>query len=99
MRRGKYFQHAEKLLNYIYEHEFSVDFSIENKCSKLANKLDIPKASFFDVLHWLENNNLLEIDRKRVRLYEGLWISHINRIRLTRKGVIYYFNILNLNSD
>lgn len=99
MRKGKYFEYSKIIVNHLYQNDFSVDFAIDNRCSHLAENLDIPKTSFFDVLRLLEKQKIIEINKKRKRLYDGLWISYFNRIRLTRQGLIFYAeNILDANS-
>lgn len=93
MRKGKYFEYSKTIMNYLYDNDFSVNFTIDNRCSNLSKTLDIPKTSFFDVLALLENQKIVLITKKNVRLYDGLWVGYFSRLSLTRKGLLHFLKI------
>ena len=100
MRKGKYFQYSKIIVNHLYQNDFLLEFSLYNRCSHLALSLKIPKTSFYDVLRWLEEEKIIEIRKRRIKLYDGLIVEYFSRLKLTREGLSFYFgHLLEDNSD
>ncbi len=90
MRKGKYYKYALKILEYLSKNEFELQYSLTHRASNLAKTLKMPKSSLFNVLSWLEENNLIKIQVSHHVFYTGLQVRYFTRISITTKGLDFY---------
>ena len=96
MRKGKYYRYSLKILHYLFEKEPNETFNLDHRCAGLADKLIIPKTSFFDVLRILEKLEYISITRAkefdvhRHGRYDLFIVNYFQKVLITTAGIRFY---------
>lgn len=88
MRKGKYHGYKLTLLEYLVENNFLIKIGEDYpELSELAQKLDIPLSSWYDITKDMRRSELI-LMRYKNRLVVGTIIVHMAyEIQLTKKGL------------
>ena len=87
MRKGKYYRYRLELLEYLLENDFIIDLEeIYGGSLVIANKLNIPKSSWYDITNELHNEGLILMKFKKKWMVGGI-INQATKIQLSKKGL------------
>lgn len=87
MRKGKYHHYKLALLEHLVENDFLIKFGDRYENSfDLANKLDIPISSWYDITTNLDQAGLILLKYKNANV-RGVLVHMVYEIQLTRKGL------------
>lgn len=87
MRKGKYFHYKLALLQYLVDNNFLIEIGEGHDQSEIANTLDIPMSSWYDITKSLQESDFI-IVRSGNRWFPSnivVWMAH--EIQLTKKGL------------
>ena len=87
MRKGKYYHYKLVLLQYLLDNNFLIYIGEGNELSNVADRLDIPSSSWYDITKSLSKSHLIML-RSKTRTYpSGIHIWMVYEIQLTKLGL------------
>ena len=79
-------------MQYLVDHDFLLSIGEGNELSDVADRLDIPMSSWYDITKSLSESRLILLRSKTRTFPSGIYVWMVYEIQLTKEGLEFLTN-------